>query len=906
MADGTVQVWGDTSPQPPAGLANVQQIAAGTSHCLALMGGQIVGWGDNTDNKAQGGQGLTGVKYIAAGANQSGAILADGSIKMWGNGFAVPNPPAGNDFIQLSIGYTNAMAVRSDHTIVSWGTNSFGGNNPPMGASGANLAQVATRHQSCFALTQDGNVYGWGEAINGHTTIPAHMYDLQSVGGGYQHVVFLKHDGTLLGWGDNFYNQCNVPTPPAGKKFTSLFVGYNHAAAFGPGIPVGLGLFGDDSYHQLDVSSMLPTIDTLWAAGNTTYAHVQSGGTVAWGMNIDGELGLHSPTFNPSLVTGGGSNVFAIAQGAVSGVGTNGAGQLALPASVSSGVTQVSTLNNHVLALKGQHVVAWGDDNWNQIDIPNNVATANIVQVSAGWEHSLALGVDGTVYAWGAPYDHQTSVPNGLTGQAQIAATGWFNVTMPKVALSVVPYNIISQSVGIGTVYIPLPQALPTVINLSSNSNSVFFDQGTVTIPAGSTSKTFNVHALAVLSPIQVLITATLGNCVQTSMVTVTPPSFSISTNVPSVVGGSTSPLNAILTLTNPAPLGGVDIPLMSNDPSLVPPASVHFNSGQTTPATQPVVIVTNQVSASKTVTLSGTYLNQTISCKVTVLPFQVVNFSILPSTRLAGMQVLGGIGLNAMPKSPVNVSFTSSNPSLLPNVPSMSISTQYQTVYFNTNPSATTTSITITASLNGSMLSYTFPLSQTFSAIVFSSGTWYGATNTVITAYLAQPCGSGGLTVNLSTDSNCMAPTTQLFFVSGVASSGNVAIAGNDVAVATPAKVTISLGNVSFSATKTIVPNAMTTMVVSPSTYSASQFTQRVSVNLSIITPELYDDFITIVSSNPSVISSPGVVKIPQGQNSTGNLTLIRAKTVAKTTVVTLTATRLGQTIKTNVTVNP
>ncbi|MEY3990085.1 MAG: hypothetical protein RI985_1166 [Chloroflexota bacterium] len=64
--------------------------------------------------------------------------------------------------------------------------------------------------------------------------------------------------------------------------------------------------------------------------------------------------------------------------------------------------------------------VGWGQSAYGQITAPNS--NADIVSVSAGGYHTLALRADGTVSAWGANWEGQTNVPAGLTDVVAISA----------------------------------------------------------------------------------------------------------------------------------------------------------------------------------------------------------------------------------------------------------------------------------------------------------------------------------------------------------------------------------------------------------------------------------------------------------------------------------------------------
>ncbi len=100
--------------------------------------------------------------------------------------------------------------------------------------------------------------------------------------------------------------------------------------------------------------------------------------------------------------------------------GDNTFGQILVP----SPMTRVMALAGgdwHSLAL-GQdgRLSAWGHNWEGQCDVP--VSLSNVVAIAAGGYHSLALRADGTVAAWGANYEGQCDVPAQLCGVIAVAA----------------------------------------------------------------------------------------------------------------------------------------------------------------------------------------------------------------------------------------------------------------------------------------------------------------------------------------------------------------------------------------------------------------------------------------------------------------------------------------------------
>jgi hypothetical protein len=75
-------------------------------------------------------------------------------------------------------------------------------------------------------------------------------------------------------------------------------------------------------------------------------------------------------------------------------------------------------------------VVAWGSDSHSQSSIPPGLA--EVVAISGGGSHSLALKQDGTVVAWGDNSAGQCNVPTGLDRVTAIAAGDSHSLALKK------------------------------------------------------------------------------------------------------------------------------------------------------------------------------------------------------------------------------------------------------------------------------------------------------------------------------------------------------------------------------------------------------------------------------------------------------------------------------------------
>ena len=114
--------------------------------------------------------------------------------------------------------------------------------------------------------------------------------------------------------------------------------------------------------------------------------------------------------------------------GTVVGWGANPDNQATIPVGLSD-VVQVSGGLYHSLALKSDGtVVGWGNDYLGAAAIP--VGLGNVVQVDAGNIHSLALKSDGTVVGWGTDSAGQATIPVGLSNVVQVAAGGYHSLAL--------------------------------------------------------------------------------------------------------------------------------------------------------------------------------------------------------------------------------------------------------------------------------------------------------------------------------------------------------------------------------------------------------------------------------------------------------------------------------------------
>lgn len=470
---------GSPTPIQVGGLSNIIAIAAGSAHTLAIRNdGLLIAWGRNESGQLgsvstaymlpQFVPNLTGVIAVAAGGENSLALKTDGSL--WGFGANLSGclgigsatapvaPPAMvlglSGIVAMSCSGEHGLAVRSDGAVFAWGNNS----NDQLGNAGASpsytpsqvagltgIVKVAAAAATSVAIAADGTVSTWGSNLQGEmgigsgefASIPIQLNNVvgaTAIAGGGDFSTSVRTLGAVWTWGGNDTGQ----------------FGNGATSAAGTPIPV--------------YASPLLSITAVAAGGGYVLA-LKSDGTVwAWGQNNEGQIGqgttsvsVNTPTQVPALssirsVAAGADHCMAITTGQTLYTwGWNGTSQLGNTAAANNptatlvpgltGVIFASAGEEHSLVvLKDGSVWAWGSNANGQLGIPaagtGNLATptpipglSGIQAVAAGYTHSLALGSDGTVWAWGQGIQGQLGNGSAADSSTPIQVPGLSGIT---------------------------------------------------------------------------------------------------------------------------------------------------------------------------------------------------------------------------------------------------------------------------------------------------------------------------------------------------------------------------------------------------------------------------------------------------------------------------------------------
>jgi alpha-tubulin suppressor-like RCC1 family protein len=239
----------------------------------------------------------------------------------------------GSTWKQVSVGYLQSAAVKSDGTLWTWGRNSNGqlGDNttvdkssPVQTITGGSWSAVSCGYEYITAIKPDGTLWAWGRNNNGqlgdNTTVDKSS-PVQTIAGGTNWssmatgrftAAAIKTDGTLWLWGAGLYgklgdNTSNAKSSPVqtvagGTNWSQVSTSaqFNTSAVKTDGTLWswgynGFGMLGDNT--TVDKSSPVQTITggNNWSqvsCGLHYSAAVKSDGTLwAWGANTGGKLG---------------------------------------------------------------------------------------------------------------------------------------------------------------------------------------------------------------------------------------------------------------------------------------------------------------------------------------------------------------------------------------------------------------------------------------------------------------------------------------------------------------------------------------------------------------------------------------------------------------------------------------
>jgi len=475
--------------------------------------------------------------------------------------------------------------------------------------------------------------------------------------------------------------------------------------------------------------------------------------------------------------------------------------------------------------------------------------------------------------------------------------------------LSISPASVVGGNSATGTVTLNAPAPSGgTQVTLSSNNGAASIPSS-VLVPAGQTSATFPVTTTSVSATAQITITATSGNTLS-AMLTVTSSSgggggssgmiLSFTIVPPTVIGGT--PAIGTVTLTQPAPAGGVTVSLSSNSSVASVPSSIIVLAGQTSASFS---IVTVPVQATATVTITASAAN-TVAQGLIVTPVtggssvSLSSLTIFPSTVIGGLPSTGTVTLTGPAPAGGIMVLLSSNSLNATVQPSVVISAGQTSASFPiaTLPvlSSTTATITATASNSVSAGLTLNPVAgggnPTLLSLTISPSTVIGGVPAMGTVTLSAPAPGGGVTVSLSSNSLNATVQPTVLVLSGQ-TSASFPIVTLAVLATTTATISASASNtVTADLTLNAAVGGGGTPVLASLDLSASAVVGGVATmgTVTLTAPAPMDGVLVSLSSDSLIATVPPSVLVLSGHTQASFV--VATVPVLISTPVTISAT--------------
>ncbi|XP_021900332.1 ultraviolet-B receptor UVR8 isoform X2 [Carica papaya] len=299
-----------------APIRRVLLISAGASHSVALLSGNIVcSWGRGEDGQLGHGDAEDRLSPTKLSALD------------------------GHEIVSVTCGADHTIAFSDKHMeVYSWGWGDFGrlghGNSsdlftpqPIKALNGLPIKQIACGDSHCLAVSMEGEVQSWGRNQNGQlglgttedSLVPQKIQAFQGirikmVAAGAEHTAAVTEDGELYGWGWGRYgnlglgdrNDRLIPEKVSatdGEKMVMVACGWRHTISVSSS--GGLYTYGWSKYGQLGhgdfedhlvphkLEALSKSFISQIAGGwRHTMALTSDGKLYGWGWNKFGQVGV--------------------------------------------------------------------------------------------------------------------------------------------------------------------------------------------------------------------------------------------------------------------------------------------------------------------------------------------------------------------------------------------------------------------------------------------------------------------------------------------------------------------------------------------------------------------------------------------------------------------------------------
>lgn len=330
-------------------------------------------------------------------ANHSLFLKADGSL--WGMGysgyigfgsaftnFSTPQEIVSNNVTATALGSDYSLFVKSDGSVWGIGNNGLGGLGltnlensyaiQPMEIPLTNVVAISAGMGHSLFLESDGSLWGVGDDTEGqlgdggfYFSVPDGPFQPEKVvscgvtkiAAGSDFSLFIKSDGSLWGMGDYSWGQ------------------------LGDG---NLDPFDEFAYTNLPEEIVASNVTAIAAGGEHSLFLKSDGSLWAMGMNSSGQIGngAYGAVSRPEMIIS--SNVTAVAAG----------GDFSLFLKCDGSLW---AMGDDYYGQLGDGSSYAGPTPWLYTNQPEEIVNSNVVAIAAGYNHSLFIKSDGSMWGMG-------------------------------------------------------------------------------------------------------------------------------------------------------------------------------------------------------------------------------------------------------------------------------------------------------------------------------------------------------------------------------------------------------------------------------------------------------------------------------------------------------------------------
>jgi hypothetical protein len=456
----------------------------------------------------------------------------------------------------------------------------------------------------------------------------------------------------------------------------------------------------------------------------------------------------------------------------------------------------------------------------------------------------------------------QTNITATLGTQTRSAQ---LDLLPPTAKIRISPPVVTSESTAKATITLSGNAPLGgLVIDLESDESAASVPSS-ITVPEGLKTATFNIAAGKVTEETYAYISAIVDGVSSEASLTIRPKSIkptSLSITE-SLVGGTSG--TGTITLSDPAPLGGLDIDLATNNASVSLPLVVKVAEGS---KTANFTFTTSAVSSTITATVSakanGATVTDTIEVKVKPLGTLVASPSTLPG-KSTGTATLT---LASPTATPLTVSVSSSNPAVVLASKTITIAKGQSSgiIKFTTALVSTDTTSTIVCSSNGldAKTDITVQAARPSSVSLLPSVV-LGGKSTLGTVTISSAAPVSGLTVALrSSDSSAVVPSFVL--VPSGKTTATFTITTSKVTASKNVVITASANGTEKTATLGVRILTIASITFNPSSIEGGGKANGL-LTLTDVAP--VGGLTVALSSDKAGVVVPSTLLVPAGKNS-------------------------------------